>query len=41
VAGRWRHGDRLADDGQVVQQGVEGLVVEGAHDGGDELLDLG
>jgi hypothetical protein len=23
------------------QQGVEGLVVQGAHDGGDELLDLG
>jgi hypothetical protein len=42
---RWqvggRRGDRLADDGPVVQQGVEGLVVQGAHDGGDELLDLG
>jgi hypothetical protein len=41
---RWqvggRRGYRLADDGQVVQQGVEGLVVEGAHDGSDELLDL-
>jgi hypothetical protein len=42
---RWqvggRRGDRMADDGQVVQQGVEGLIVEGAHDGGDELLDIG
>jgi hypothetical protein len=42
---RWqvggRRGERLADDDQVVQQGVEGLVVQGAHDGGDELLDLG
>jgi hypothetical protein len=25
----------------VVHQGVEGLVVEGAHGGGDQLLDLG
>ena len=25
----------------MVQQGVEGLVAQGAHDGGDELLDLG
>lgn len=42
---RWqvggRRGERLADDDQAVQQGVEGLVVQGAHDGGDELLDLG
>jgi hypothetical protein len=47
VAGSWRWqvggrgGERLADGGQVVQRGVEGLVVQGAHDGGDGLLDLG
>ena len=34
-------GERLAHDGQVVQQGVQGMVVEGTHDGGDDLLDLG
>src|SRR5215216_5181526 len=46
-AGSWgwqvggRGGDRVAYGGQVVEQGVEGLVVERAHDGGDHLLDLG
>ena len=47
AAGGWRwqvggrRGDRVAHDGQEVEEGVEGLVVERAHDGGDDLLHLG
>lgn len=47
AAGGWRWqvsgrgGQRLAHHGQLVQEFMEGLVVQGAHDGGDGLLDLG